>query len=129
MRVLLDTHVWLWMVAAPERLPRPMAEVIAQRSTELYFSAASGWEIAIKHHLGKLTLPEHPRAFIQPRLLRDAVRELPVTLRHTAEVDGLPDHHNDPFDRLLIAQARAESLTLATVDARVRRYEGICAML
>lgn len=123
MRILLDTHVWLWMVSAPERLPGAIAAALADARNELWFSAVSGWEIAIKHDLGRLPLPDHPRAFIAPRLIRDSVRPLAIEVRHVVEVSGLPNHHRDPFDRLLIAQARSEQMQLATVDRVFAMYD------
>ncbi len=123
MRLLLDTHVWLWMVAAPNRLRPETRALLQRRDTTLYLSAASAWEMAIKHHLGKLPLPEHPRDFVPPRLLRDGVLSLQVDMRHALEVSGLPDHHNDPFDRILVAQARCEQLTLLTADEELTAYD------
>lgn len=123
MRVLLDTHVWLWMVTHPQRIAEPAREVLANADNELLFSAASVWEMAIKYQLGKLPLPEPPDTFVPPRLLRDAVRPLPIDHRHAAFVAQLPLHHRDPFDRLLIAQARLEDVYLCTADDVLRPYD------
>jgi PIN domain nuclease of toxin-antitoxin system len=122
-RLLLDTHIWLWMVAAPERLRPAVRELLADPATELFLSAASCWELAIKYRLGRLPLPERPLTFVPPRLLRDNVRVLPVDVHHALAVAELPDHHADPFDRLLVVQARAEGLTLVTVDDLVAQYD------
>lgn len=122
MKLLLDTHVWLWMVLEPERLARKARKALEDRDNALYFSAASGWELAIKYALGKLPLPFPPDEFVAPRLLRDGVAPLPVDLAHALAVARLPPHHTDPFDRMLIAQALAEGLTIVTVDAKFGAY-------
>ena len=86
-------------------------------------SVASSWEIAIKYRLGKLSLPEPAAVFIQPRLTRDGIDSLPIENRHACRVAQLPDHHRDPFDRLLVAVAQLESLTLATTDPALEPYD------
>ena len=123
MRVLLDTHVWLWSVVSPKRIRRVAREVLEDPETTLILSAASSWEIAIKYRLGKLPLPEAPAAFIPPRLVRDGIESLPVEHLHACRVAELPDHHRDPFDRLLVAVAQLESLTLVTADAAFDAYD------
>ena len=129
MRLLLDTHVWLWMVVDPDKLPPHLAALLSDRDNELLLSAASAWEIAIKYGIGKLPLPEPPSVFLPPRLLRDGVVPLPIEHAHALVMAGLPAHHSDPFDRLLVAQAQVEGLTLATVDPLVLRYRELCAMV
>ncbi len=123
MRLLLDTHVWLWMIAEPDRLGREAHGILEDASSALVFSAASAWEIAIKWRLGRLTLPEPPRDFVPRCLVRDGIRSLPVESHHALAVAELPDHHRDPFDRLLVAQARAEGLTLLTADRALEAYD------
>jgi PIN domain nuclease of toxin-antitoxin system len=98
-------------------------DLLSNPDNELYLSAASTWEIAIKYCLGKLPLPEPPALFVPPRLSRDGVISLPVEHAHTLAVAELPPHHNDPFDRLLVAQARIERMSLASVDAVLKKYE------
>ncbi|GMV43926.1 MAG: hypothetical protein AMXMBFR64_56420 [Myxococcales bacterium] len=122
MRLLLDTHVWLWMLSDPGRIQLDARRLLADDATVLFLSAASAWEIAIKYHLGKLSLPEPPRDFIPRRLVRDRVTPLPVEHHHAVEVAGLPSHHLDPFDRLLVAQALVEDLTLVTTDDKLTPY-------
>lgn len=118
MRLLLDTHVVLWAVTEPERLSASArAALIAPRNT-LYLSAASAWEMEIKRALGKLTTP----STFDDEIARLRVEELPVRLAHARELRALPDHHRDPFDRMLVAQARCESLVLVTADPVLRRY-------
>lgn len=123
MKLLLDTHVWLWSIAAPARIHEDVRRLIEDEANAVYLSAASGWEIAIKFHIGKLRLPEHPRDLIEKRLIRDRIQPLPVEHRHVVEVAGLPDHHRDPFDRLLVVQARIERLRFVTADPRIEPYD------
>lgn len=123
MRILLDTQVWLWWLSEPERLPERIASELKRSRNELFLSVASSWEIAIKHALGKLPLPEPPAEFVPKRLLRDGVKTLHIEHRHALHVAGLPPAHQDPFDRLLIAQAQLERMPVATVDGKFARYE------
>lgn len=123
MRILLDTQCWLWMLAAPERFsPRARALVTATQN-ELYLSAASAWEIAIKHGLGKLQLPEPPAQYVPGRLRETRTSPLAIELGHALRVSDLPVHHRDPFDRLLIAQAQVEDLPILTADPVLSRYD------
>lgn len=123
MRFLLDTHVWLWTLLSPQRISADTRALITEPSTGLLLSAASSWEIAIKYRLGKLSLPEPPARFIPPRLVRDGVEPLSVQHHHAQAVADLPEHHRDPFDRLLVAQARIERLTLVTADPKLAAYD------
>jgi len=122
-RVLLDTQVWLWMLAAPERLSRRSRALVVSAENELLLSAASAWEIALKHGLGRLELPESPETYIPRLMARTGVTPLPVHHRHALHVATLPLHHRDPFDRLLVAQAQLESLPILTADRAFRRYD------
>lgn len=123
MRLLLDTHIWLWTILSPERIRKPVRDRLESGDEALFLSAASAWELAIKYHIGKLALPAHPRDFIAPRLVRDRIASLPVDHAHAVEVAGLPDHHADPFDRLLIAQCKVEGLALVTADRKLAAYD------
>lgn len=123
MRVLLDTHVWLWMLAAPERLSKKSRSIVIAAENELVLSAASAWEIAIKFALGKLRLPETPETYIPRLMARTGVMPLPVHARHALHVATLPNHHRDPFDRVLVAQAQLEDLPILTADTAFRRYD------
>lgn len=120
--LLLDTHVWLWSLVQKDRLPGDLLDRLAVPEQDVCLSAASSWEVSIKYRIGKLPLPEPPATFIGPRLLRDQIRFLPVDLRHTVEVAELEDHHSDPFDRLLVAQALVEDMVLVTADGRLKPY-------
>ncbi len=123
MRLLLDTHVWLWTLVEPHRIRDDVRERLSVPGTTLHLSAASTWEIAIKYRLGKLPLPEPPERFVLPRLVRDGIRPLPIEPVHTLRVATLPDHHADPFDRLLVAQAQVERFTIVTADAKLAPYD------
>ena len=123
MKYLLDTAVWLWSVGPVERLSREGRELLADSAREIYFSAASAWEISIKASLGKLRLPETPETYVPKRLAEQAIRSLPVIQDHALKVHSLPWHHQDPFDRLLIAQAQAEEMTILTGDREFEKYD------
>lgn len=123
MRILLDTHVWLWLQSDPDRFGGDVLDLLRDEANDLFLSAASGWEIAIKHALGKLPLPEPPSTYVPSRLETSGVTSLPVAMRHALHVGSLPVHHRDPFDRLLVAQAQLEGLTLMSVDAQLRSYD------
>lgn len=116
-RLLLDTHVWLWWQANDRRLARAARTAIA-RAAEVYVSAASAWEMEIKVALGKLEVPEDIAAAVDD----GGFRELPVHFRHITALPTLPVHHRDPFDRLLLAQARVDGLTLVTADPALPPY-------
>lgn len=121
MRVLLDTHIFLWL-ATDDRKAKKSLRTQIESATEVYVSAASVWEVAIKHALGKLD--GDPVAFHQA-IETFGFRELPITGEHTLAVAKLPPIHKDPFDRLLIAQAIAEPLTLFTADAVLEQYSAL----
>lgn len=122
MRLLLDTQVFLWSIAATERLSRRARRVIEDGANDVFLSAASAWEIAIKAGLGRLSLPSDPERFVPEQMSANAFQPLPVELRHALAVYGLPKVHSDPFDRLLVAQAIAEGLTIVTSDERLGDY-------
>lgn len=122
MRALLDTHVFLWWILDDPRLSSRARRVIADGRNELFFSAASGWEIAIKAQLGRITLPEDPERFIPGQLACNGIESLPITLSHALHVHTLPLLHRDPFDRLLVAQAQLEGLPLVTADPHIPQY-------
>ncbi|MCZ0960966.1 type II toxin-antitoxin system VapC family toxin [Paracoccus benzoatiresistens] len=118
MRLLLDTHIVLWAMADDPRLPAVLRHAIANAET-LFISAATVWEVAIKSSLGKLDVP----ADLFDRALAAGAQPLPINWTHARAVAGLPPHHADPFDRLLIAQALAERLILVSVDRRFAAYD------
>ena len=123
MRVLLDTHTFLWWITDDSRLSKKAREIINDGHNELYLSAASGWELAIKARLGRLRLPDDLERFVLEQLTLNGIESLPVQMGHTLHVRVLPDHHRDPFDRLLVAQAHLESLPILTRDPYIARYQ------
>lgn len=123
MKILLDTQCWLWMTLTPERFSASARAQVEAGDNELYLSAASAWEIAIKYSLGKLRLPEPPTRYVPSRLDATQTLPLPIEHNHTLHVATLPPHHRDPFDRLLIAQAQLEDLPIITADPLFARYD------
>ena len=123
MKLLLDTQILLWAAGQPERLSAPARRQLNSPKNQLLFSAASLWEIAIKSSLGRDDFRVEPR-LLRRGLLDNGYTELPVTSEHAVNIDNLPDLHKDPFDRILIAQALAEGITLLTADAQLARYRG-----
>lgn len=122
MKVLLDTHVFLWWITDDPRLNERAREIISDGENTLFFSAASGWEIAIKAKLGKLSVPDDLEGFIMEQLAQNDITPLPVRLSHALHVYNLPAHHRDPFDRLLVAQAQVENLPILTGDTAIMQY-------
>jgi PIN domain nuclease of toxin-antitoxin system len=122
MRLLLDTHVLLWWHDQPARLTETAYNVISDLGNDVFLSVVSGWEIQIKTQLGKLTLSKPLRVLLQEEEATNGFRGLPVTLEHVYALDRFPLHHRDPFDRLLIAQAHQEGLTLVTHDPKFSVY-------
>jgi len=123
MRVLVDTHCWLWQLGEPQRLGEQARAVLSNCTNEAFFSASSAWEIVIKHALGRLSLPLPPAEYIPSRMTALGNLSLPVAQTHVLAVAALPPHHKDPFDRILIAQALTEGLQLITADPAMRMYE------
>lgn len=121
MDYLLDTHVLLWTLAAPEKVPGRMRSLIEDASHRVWFSAASIWEIAIKHSLGRDDFPLDPKV-IWKAARQTGLEELAVTAEHAVAVDALPLLHRDPFDRILVAQARVAGIKLLTLDSKVNAY-------
>jgi PIN domain nuclease of toxin-antitoxin system len=122
-KLLLDTQVLLWAAGQPERLSSSARRMLSSSSNELLFSAASIWEIAIKHSLGRSDFRVEPRV-LRRALLDNGYTELPITGEHAVSVDLLPTVHHDPFDRILLAQALCEGVTLVTADAQLAQYDG-----
>ena len=121
MRLLVDTHAFLWWLADDARLGTSERKAIRDAGNDVYLSAASVWEIVIKQGLGRLRTPEPASA----AALRLGFQPLPITFEHAEATASLPPVHRDPFDRLLVAQAKVESLTLVTHDPSIRSYPGL----
>lgn len=123
MKFLLDTHSFLWWVGNDHRLSSAARDGIASSENEVYFSVVSAWEMAIKIKLGRLSLERGLERFLKTHLSRNAFSILPVGLNHAIQLDTLPLHHRDPFDRMLIAQAQSEKMRFITNDLYVNRYD------
>ena len=120
---LLDTAIFLWSLGAPERLNSQAVAIFEDATTELFLSAASSWEISIKSTLGKLKLPETPSSYVPKRMASQGIRSLPISHIHALAAGELPRHHNDPFDRMLVAQAASEGMVLMTADPSFKKYD------
>lgn len=123
MKLLLDTQLLLWAVTEPERIPARARKLLQESENELLFSVASLWEVAIKRSRGRQDFQIDPR-LIRRGLIDNGYGELPIEGDHVVAVQSLPFTHKDPFDRILIAQATVEGVTLLTTDAVVARYPG-----
>jgi PIN domain nuclease of toxin-antitoxin system len=123
MKILLDKHTFLWWITNDPKLSLKANEVIREGNNELFFSAASGWEIAIKAQLKRIRLPDHPVTFILEQLRINGIRNLPIQMSHALHVYNLPDHHRDPFDRILVAQSQLEGFPILTADPFFSLYE------
>lgn len=123
MRLLLDTHALLWWKAGSRKLGPSARRAVERQASTVWVSAASAWEIAIKSRLGRITLAEPLHRWMPDGLERDGFSLLSITMNHAVAVAALPDHHDDPFDRLLIAQAREEGLTILTADDAFDGYD------
>jgi PIN domain nuclease of toxin-antitoxin system len=121
MKLLLDTHAFLWFLLDDERLSIPARTAIEQTKI-LYLSPASHWEIAIKIALGKYALPESFAQFMKRELAENDMTILPIEIMHTEQLITLPFHHRDPFDRLIISQALAENLPIVSIDSKFDAY-------
>lgn len=123
MKILIDTACWLWSLTEPDHLNKRARDLLSNPAQDLFLSAASSWEIAIKCALGKLNLPESPEKFIPARMAALNIMGLPVNHSHALRVFTLSPHHRDPFDRILIAQAQIEGMTILTADRAFEDYD------
>jgi len=119
MLLLLDTHTFLWWVSDWEQIAEPAREAIADPGNTVFVSAVSGWEIGVKRARGRLVAPEN----LAPVAAEKGFEHLPLTFQHAERAAVLPAHHRDPFDRMLVAEAQADGLVLATRDAQIARYD------
>jgi PIN domain nuclease of toxin-antitoxin system len=123
MLALLDTNAFLWWVTDDYRLSEQAREVISDPGNTIFFSVASAWEIVIKTKLGKLPLPELPETYIPSRVNYYGFQILAIEMKYVLHISKLENHHNDPFDRLLIAQSQVERLPIITVDKKISLYD------
>jgi PIN domain nuclease of toxin-antitoxin system len=122
MKALLDTHTFLWWVTNDPLLSTKVEEILCDRSNQVFVSAATGWEIAIKSQIGKLNFPTPPEPFMLQQLALNSFVTLPIRLEHGLRVYHLPLYHRDPFDRILIAQSQLEGMPILTTDSKIAQY-------
>jgi PIN domain nuclease of toxin-antitoxin system len=122
MKYLLDTVVWLWSLKSPERICDEGRQILELGEEEIYLSAVTSWEISIKMRLGKLDFAGPPAQYVPRFMAKQNLRPLSITHGHAAKVYDLPMYHSDPFDRILIAQALVEDMTILTSDRLFRKY-------
>ena len=120
--ILLDTVVFLWIITGSKKLSKKAAEIFISKNNKIYLSTASVWEIIVKYKLGKLPLPSNPAEYIPKRRLIHGIDSLPLEETDVIELWKLPDLHKDPFDRMLVCQARARDLIILTPDKLIRNY-------
>jgi PIN domain nuclease of toxin-antitoxin system len=125
---LLDTQIFLWMFLHPKKIGPKLWACLRDSENGLYFSAASAWEIAIKVRIGKMKLPTSPPLYLPRRARESNILSLPISEEHALAVADLPMEHADPFDRILVAQAQLESLTVITSDPIFQRYDVKCVI-
>jgi PIN domain nuclease of toxin-antitoxin system len=122
MRILLDTHIFLWFISGDAQLPTSVRDAIRDLDNDVYLSAISVWEAIVKYQLGKLPLPEHPETYLPKQRDLHQIASLALDESSVLQLAKLPPLHRDPFDRMLICQALQNGLTIATVDTAVRAY-------
>jgi len=123
MKLLLDTHTFLWWITDDLQLSPKAHELISDSYNTMYWSAASSWEVSIKYALGRLPLPETPEQFLPVELGKNRIESLSVIDAHAFQAGRLPRHHGDPFDRMLVAQAQVESLAILSNDLILTHYD------
>ena len=123
MQYFLDTHAFLWMAADPTRLSRKVRKIVLKESNRLYLSAASGWEIALLHRLNRVELPDEPQRFIPEAIQRLSVLPIFISFHTAISAAMLPLIHRDPFDRIIIAEAIKEKMTILTKDSKFAKYD------
>jgi len=121
-KVLLDTHTFLWAIRADERLSSRAREIFIAGRNELLLSVASIWEILLKVQVGKIRFEEPAVGYLKRQIFKNNIRMLPILMDHVAHLESLPLHHRDPFDRILVAQSMEENLSLLTADPLMKSY-------
>jgi len=122
-KFLLDTQIFLWALLQSHKLRGAVRKALEDVDNSVYVSAASLWEISIKQGIGKLTLPGEAAIYLPQRIEQNGFTHLPITHVHALAIGSLPPHHNDPFDRMLVAQAQIEGCTLISADRALRLYD------
>ena len=126
MKILLDTHIFLWYISAAPQIPAETLERLRNPQNDVYLSAVSIWEASVKYHLGKLSLPDSPAAYLPEQRRLHRITSLSLDELSVAHLDRLPAWHRDPFDRMLICQALEYGMSIATVDSLIRQYDVAC---
>jgi len=122
MKLLLDTHTFLWWITDDPQISAKAHELMGDSQNDLYWSAASTWEVAIKYALGRLPLPDAPAMYLPAELGKNRIESLPIIDTHAFQAGLLPRHHRDPFDRMLVAQAQVEAFGIVSNDTKIRLY-------
>ncbi len=122
MKLLLDTHIFLWFISGDQRLPIHLQNSIRDLNNDVYLSCVSVWEVTVKYQLGKLPLPESPEIYLPKQRQQHLINTLTLDEESVAQLLNLPLLHRDPFDRILICQALQHNLTIVTVDTAIRAY-------
>ncbi len=122
MKILLDTHIFLWFISRDQRLPADVQELIQDLDNEIYLSVVSTWEAIVKYQLGRLPLPESPEIYFPKHCDRHQILHLDLDQASVTQLAKLPPLHRDPFDRMLVCQAIQNDMAIATVDEAVRAY-------
>jgi len=128
MKLILDTHVFIWWACEPEKIPAETLKAIQDSSNEVFFSSAVSWEVQIKLAIGKITFHEPWEIIVRREVGKNSFQVLPVTLEHTFSLHRLPPIHEDPFDRILVAQALTEKCTLVTNDNLISDYPDVAIL-
>lgn len=128
MKLLLDTHVFIWWTCDPDTIPAQTLKALQNSSNEVFFSSAVSWEVQIKLAIGKITFREPWETIVRREVEKNSFRVLPVTLEHTFSLQNLPPIHKDPFDRMLIAQALTEECILVTNDTLISDYPDVAIL-
>ena len=122
MKLLLDTHALIWFISGDSRLGEQAKKAFLTQDNRLYFSKASLWEMTIKISLGKLVLAEHWLTAVEKEMISNGIQWLEIEIDHCKTLAGLPFHHRDPFDRLLVSQAISESMSIVSIDDQLSHY-------
>lgn len=124
MKVLIDTHIFLWFYLEPHRIKQNAKDFLEDTvNNEIFVSYVTAWEISIKHGIGKLKIPDIPEMWVPDRIRRGGFTQLSIKMQHALRVHNLPPIHKDPFDRMLISQANFENLTIVTQDPNFSKYQ------
>ena len=123
MNLLLDTHIFLWYITADKRLPSPMSQAIRDKDNQVYLSVVSIWECVVKYNLGKLPLPQSPEIYLVRQRQQHQIDSLQLDEASVSQLAHLPDHHRDPFYRMLLCQVMVHGLTLMTMDHLLEQYK------